>query len=72
MNLIDEADAPLLTRSAYLLIGLLPAILITFFAVLRSRRLSDLLDVLSNERMPARVKCAALRNIFHKRGSGSD
>ncbi len=71
MNLIDEADAPLITRSAFLLVGMVPAVLVTFFAILRSRRLSDLLDVLSNERVPARAKYAALGNIFRKRRTGS-
>lgn len=67
MNLIDEADAPLARRVAFLLVGLVPAVLVTFFAVLRSRRLSDLLDVLSNERASLRDKYAALARIFRKR-----
>ncbi len=71
MNLIDEAHSPLLTRTVYFLAGLLPALFITVFAVLRSRRLSDLLDVLSDERMPARSKYAALGNIFRRRRNAS-
>jgi len=45
----------------------LPAGLRVLFAVLRSRRLSDFLDVPSDERMPVRAKYDALANIFRRR-----
>ena len=70
MNLIDEAHEPLATRAAYLLVGLVPAILVTFFAILRSRRLSDLLDVLSDERVRAKTKYAAVGKVFVRRRGG--
>jgi hypothetical protein len=69
MNLVDKTHAPYPTQLLYFLAGLLPALFITVFAVLRSRRLSDLLDILSDERMPARSKYSAVGNVFRKRRS---
>ena len=66
-NLVDKTHAPYPTQLLYFLAGLLPTLFITVFAVLRSRRLSDLLDILSDERMPARSKYSAVGNVFRKR-----
>jgi hypothetical protein len=66
MNLIDETRTSLPVKLFYFMLIALPAALVTLYAVLRSRRLSDFLDVLSDERMPVRAKCTALANVFRR------
>ena len=66
MNLIDETRASLGVKLIYFMLVALPSVLITLYAVLRSRRLSDFLDALSDERKPAKVKLRALANVFRK------
>jgi hypothetical protein len=67
MNLIDETRASLSVKLIYFMLVALPAGLMALYAVLRSRRLSDFLDALSDERVPVRAKYAALANVFRKR-----
>jgi hypothetical protein len=67
MNLIDETRAPIMLKLFYFVLVALPAGAMTLYAVLRSRRLSDFLDALSDERMPVRAKYAALANVFRRR-----
>jgi hypothetical protein len=66
MNLIDETRTSLPVKLLYFMLIALPAALVTLYAVLRSRRLSDFLDALSDERMPLRSKYAALANVFRR------
>jgi len=37
------------------------------YAVLKSRRLSDFLEALSNDRLPAAAKLSALRDVWRTR-----
>jgi len=67
MNLIDETSAPLTVKLFYFVLVALPATAMTLYAVLRSRRLSDFLDALSDERKPVRAKYEALTNVFRRR-----
>jgi hypothetical protein len=66
MNLIAEADASLALKVFYFMIVALPSGLLALYAVIRSRRLSDFLDALADERLPVRSKLSALRNVFSK------
>jgi Mg2+ and Co2+ transporter CorA len=67
MNLIDETHASLAGKLFYFFLVALPATAMTLYAVLRSRRLSDFLDALSDERKLARAKYDALVNVFRPR-----
>jgi hypothetical protein len=49
MNIFADADAPLLQRSLFFFGALAGTGLITAYAVIKSKRLADLLDVLSDE-----------------------
>ncbi len=66
MNLIAEADASFALKLFYFMIVALPSGLLALYAVIRSRRLSDLLDALADERLPVRSKLSALRTVFSK------
>ena len=52
MNLIDEASAPLPARLLYLVATVVATALLTLFLVKKSRRLADLMDKLSDEKLP--------------------
>ncbi len=67
MNLLAAADQPLTLRIAYFLLVALPTTALIFFAVARSKRLSDFLEDLSDDRLPLRAKFAALAKVWRKR-----
>ncbi len=67
MNLIAEAEAPMTTKILDFVIVAMPAGLLALYAVSKSRRLSDFLDALSDERLSVRAKYVSLENIFRKR-----
>jgi hypothetical protein len=52
MNIIDEASAPLVMRLLYLAATVVATTVLTLFLVRKSRRLSDLMDRLSDEKLP--------------------
>ncbi|HSF48750.1 MAG TPA: hypothetical protein VLA73_10340, partial [Burkholderiales bacterium] len=64
MNLIAEAEQPLLIKSLYFLIVFVPVTVLTFYTVTKSKRLSDFLDALSDERLSAKGKFAAFLAIW--------
>jgi hypothetical protein len=41
--------------------------MLAFYVILKSKRLSDFLDALSDERLSTRSKTVAAENIFRKR-----
>ncbi|MDO8698482.1 MAG: hypothetical protein Q7J74_15395 [Pseudomonas sp.] len=61
MNIFADADAPLLQRSLLFFAALSGTGLITAYAVVKSKRLADLLDVLSDESLRTGER---LRTIF--------
>jgi type IV secretory pathway VirB3-like protein len=67
MNLIDETRVSLSVKLLYFMLVALPVGLMALYAVLQSRRLSDFLDALSDERMPVQAKYDALANVFRRR-----
>jgi hypothetical protein len=67
MNLIAEADAPLAWRVLFFLIVLTAATLLTAYTLSKSKRMSDFLDALSDERLSTRAKLAALADIWRTR-----
>ncbi|WP_448204211.1 hypothetical protein [Azospirillum sp. sgz302134] len=64
MNLIAWAEEPLLTRVFLFFLVLLPTVALILFSVMRSKRLADLLEALSDERLPGREKLALLRKVW--------
>lgn len=68
MNLFNFPEVP--DTYKLLQLGLVSASTLTLvlFAVARSKRLSDFLEALSDERLPRRAKWAALNRVFRKTG----
>jgi len=64
MNLFVMTEEPPLTRFVYFLIILILAIGLTFYTMWKSRRLSDFLETLADERQSSRAKLAALVNVW--------
>jgi hypothetical protein len=64
MNLIDEAASPLWFRALLFAIVLAATIVLTFYTISKSKRLSDFLDALSDEGLPARLKAGAFLSVW--------
>ncbi|HKC95774.1 MAG TPA: hypothetical protein VKB81_17310, partial [Nitrospira sp.] len=64
MNLFMVTDEPPLTRFFYFLIILILAMGLTFYTVLKARRLSDFLETLADERQSSKAKLAALATVW--------
>lgn len=64
MNLIDLTQSTLLEKLAYFSIVFIPVSLLTFYTVIKSRRLSLFLDALSNEGAGMGYKLAKLRSVW--------
>jgi hypothetical protein len=56
MNLIAAADAPLATRTVFFLLVLGLTVALTFYTIVKSKRLSDFLDAVSDERLSTWTK----------------
>jgi hypothetical protein len=56
MNLIAAADAPLSTRTVFFLLVLGLTVALTFYTIVKSKRLSDFLDAVSDERLSTWTK----------------
>jgi len=67
MNLLAEADSPLWQRLALFFAVFLPTLWLTLYTIIKSQRLSDFLDALANENLPARTKFGALLEVWRKR-----
>jgi hypothetical protein len=67
MNLIDETEAQPIEKLIYFLLVFVPTAWLTFYTMVKSRRLSDFLDVLSDENVSRHDKFTALRDIWHKK-----
>jgi hypothetical protein len=67
MNLIAEGDATWTLKILYFLMVGIPSVMLAFYVILKSKRLSDFLDALSDERLSPRSKSVAAENIFRKR-----
>jgi len=67
MNLFLVTDEPPLTRFFYFLIILILAIGLTFYTVLKARRLSDFLETLADEHQSARAKLASLSKVWKRK-----
>ncbi|HCV12954.1 MAG TPA: hypothetical protein DGC76_04505, partial [Candidatus Accumulibacter sp.] len=73
MNLIDAAQEPLPDRLLLFAMVFVLSALLTGFAIVRSKRLSDFLEALSDERLSQRDRLATLLAVWRSRrppGSG--
>ncbi len=70
MNLIAAADDPVPTRVAAFAAVFVATLALTFFTIARSKRLSDFLDALSDERLGTRDKLRVLADVFRTRRRG--
>lgn len=64
MNLIDAAQEPLASRLLVFTTVFLLSALLTGFAILKSKRLSDFLEALSDERLSPHDKLATLLSVW--------
>ena len=67
MNLIDAAQEPLPERLAFFALVFILSALLTGFAIVRSKRLSDFLEALSDERLAPGDKLATLAAVWRNR-----
>jgi hypothetical protein len=68
MNLLAEADAPLWHRLALFGLVFAAAAALTVYTMAKSKRLSDFLDVLSDERVGVWNKVRAFLNVWRRGG----
>jgi hypothetical protein len=66
MNLFALAEASPLEKIVYFMIVLVPTTLLTFYTIVKSKRLSDFLEALSDERMPVAAKFKSLVDVWRK------
>ena len=66
MNLIAAADQPLLLRVLGFIVVLLLTTALTFYTIVKSRRLSDFLDALSDERFSMVAKMKAIGAVWRR------
>jgi Mg2+ and Co2+ transporter CorA len=67
MNLLAEADSHLLRKIAYFALGTIATAALTGWVIARSKRQSDFLEALSDERLPSRDKLAAFTAVWRRR-----
>jgi hypothetical protein len=66
MNLLSMADSPMLARVLAFGAVFVAMIALTIYTIGKSKRLSDFLDVLSEEGLPWRTRLAALLRVWHR------
>jgi hypothetical protein len=64
MNLLSWAGEPLLDRTIFFFAVLIPTIALTVYTVMKSSRLAEFLDALSDERMTTAQKWSAFRKVW--------
>jgi hypothetical protein len=72
MNLLSAADSPLWVKLALFVAVFVPTIALTFYTIVKSKRLADFLDAVSDERMPARAKLGALLAVWRRQAPDPD
>ena len=72
MNVINLTEVPLFEKISFFLIVFLPVAFLTFYTIVKSRRLSDFLDILSDETVSSRGKFIALLDVWRKKSNAAD
>ncbi|HPO20886.1 MAG TPA: hypothetical protein PLO07_16965, partial [Rubrivivax sp.] len=68
MNLLAEADSPWPQRLVWFGVVAVVTTVLTVVTMAKSKRLSDFLDVLSDERLRARDKARAFADVWRRDG----
>ena len=66
MNLLAEAEASLLRKTWLFVVVFLPTTLLTVYTMVKSKRLSDFLDAVSDERLSAGAKVKAFVAVWRR------
>ena len=66
MNLLAEAEAPLSDRLIYFTVVFVATTALTVYTMVKSKRLSDFLDALTDERLSLRQKLGSLAAVWRK------
>lgn len=66
MNLIAEADKPMSMKLFYFFLVLIPTTVVTLYSIVKSKRLSDFLEALADERLSARTKLGAFLQVWER------
>ncbi|WP_287986505.1 hypothetical protein [Piscinibacter sp.] len=66
MNLFAEADASIATKLWYFVVVFVPTTVLTFYTMVKSKRLSDFLDALSDERLSTWAKVKSLLAVWRR------
>jgi len=69
MNLLAWAEAPLIDRTLFFFAVLIPTIGLTLYTVIKSRRLAEFLDALSDERLTRRERWTSFRKVWRAKFS---
>jgi hypothetical protein len=64
MNLIASAEEPLAMRVLYFLAAFVPTVALTAYTIMKSKKLSDFLDTLSDERLTLKQKIGAFLAVW--------
>jgi CorA-like Mg2+ transporter protein len=64
MNLLALAEEPMWMKIAIFIAVLIPVTVLTFYTIVKSKRLSDFLEALSDERLPASAKFQSLVDVW--------
>ncbi len=67
MNLIAATEIPLIEKILFFLTVFAPIAFLTFYTIVKSRRLADFLDVLSDEQVSVRDKFKAFIDVWRKK-----
>ena len=67
MNLFALAELPMWERVGWFVAVLVPTTLLTFYTIVKSKRLADFLEALSDERLPAAAKLRSLRDVWRRK-----
>jgi hypothetical protein len=67
MNLFALAEMSAIERTVIFFIVLIPTALLTFYSIRKAKRLSDFLEALSDERMPARAILSSALAVWGRR-----
>jgi len=67
MNLIAAADNPFWTKALYFLLVFIPTTVLTLYTIVKSKRLAEFLEALSDERLTRQDKLNILVNVWKRR-----
>ena len=68
MNLIAEADNPFGIKLFYFALVFIPTLALTLYTIVKSKRLSEFLEALSDERLQRQDKLNILLNVWRPKG----